>query len=312
MLTSVGRAAALRVQTTRLSASTASAAQLLCRQSAIKTALPIRSFTVSAWSPSSASGDKKASKKTTTSTKKATGTTKPKSKATDTKSKSNSKTKAKPKPKAAAPKPKKAKKEVDPEKAKKLEIRELKKWALRDKLATLPASTWLLFTSQNRGSNLGNGGITQESTELAEKFRQLSETELQDLRRIAVANRDKNIENYKAWVQSHEAARIHLANKARRRLAFLTGKPAKMIPDERLPQRPAGSYALYLAENYDNFGRSEDNSPRFKAIGQGWRELNPAEKARYEERAADQSVKYKAEMEKVEARAKAIQETGIA
>ncbi|KAF9785611.1 hypothetical protein IL306_005379 [Fusarium sp. DS 682] len=311
MLTSVGRVAALRVQTARLSASTPSAAQLLCRQSAIKTALPIRSFTVSVWSPSPAAGDKKAAKKTTTtSTKKATGTTKSKSKATDTKS--NSKTKAKPKPKAVAPKPKKAKKEVDPEKAKKAEIRELKKWALRDKLAVLPASTWVLFTSQNRGNNLGNGGITRESAELAEKFRQLTETELQELRRKAIANRDKNIENYKAWVETHEPARIHLANKARRRLAFLTGKPAKMITDERLPQRPAGSYALYLAENFDNFGRSEDNHPKFKEIGQAWRELNPAEKARYEERAADQSVKYKAEMEKVEARAKAIQETGLA
>lgn len=178
MLTSVGRAAVRRVQTTRLSASAPSAAQLLCRQSTIKSALPIRSFTVSAWSPSPASGDKKAAKKTTTTTtKKATLTTKSKSKATDSKSKSQ--TKAKPKPKAAAPKPKKAKKEVDPEKAKKLEIRELKKWALRDKLAMLPATTWVLFTSENKGSLTGTGGITQQMTELSEKFRQLTESELQ-------------------------------------------------------------------------------------------------------------------------------------
>jgi hypothetical protein len=178
MLTSVGRAAVRRVQTTRLSASTPSAAQLLSRQSAIKTALPIRSFTVSAWSPSPASGDKKAAKKTTTTTtKKATGTTKSKSKVTDTKSKSQ--TKAKPKPKAAAPKPKKAKKEVDPEKVKKLEIRELKKWALKDKLAVLPATTWVLFTSENKGNLTGTGGITQQATELSEKFRQLTESELQ-------------------------------------------------------------------------------------------------------------------------------------
>ena len=95
MLTSVGRAAVCRVQTARLSSSAPSAAQLLCRQSAIKTALPIRSFTVSAWSPSPASGDKKAAKKTTTTTtKKATLTTKSKSKATDSKAKSQTKASA--------------------------------------------------------------------------------------------------------------------------------------------------------------------------------------------------------------------------
>lgn len=176
MLTSVGRAAVRRVQTARLSASAPSAAQLLCRQSAIKTALPIRSFTVSAWSPSPASGDKKAAKKTTTTTtKKATLTTKSKSKATDSKAKSQ--TKAKPKPKAAAPKPKKVKKEADPEKAKKLEIRELKKWVLKDKLAMHPANTWVLFASENKGNPSGAGGITQQMTELSEKFRQLTESE---------------------------------------------------------------------------------------------------------------------------------------
>ncbi|KAI3586354.1 hypothetical protein IWW34DRAFT_718378 [Fusarium oxysporum f. sp. albedinis] len=310
MLTSVGRAAVRRVQITRLSASAPSAAQLLCRQSTIKTALPIRSFTVSAWSPSPASGDKKAAKKTTTTTtKKATLTTKSKSKATDSKSKSQ--TKAKPKPKAAAPKPKKAKKEVDPEKAKKLEIRELKKWALRDKLAMLPATTWVLFTSENKGSLTGTGGITQQMTELSEKFRQLTESELQDLSRRAVANRQKNLATYKAWVETHEPARIHLANKTRRRLAFLTGKPVKQISDERLPQRPTGSYSLYLVDNWDK-SHAETNQAKFKEIGESWKDVNPTEKALYEQRSADQSVKYKAEMEKLDSRAKVIQETGLA
>ncbi|KAF4446640.1 Transcription factor A, mitochondrial [Fusarium austroafricanum] len=310
MLTSVGRAAARRVQTSRLSASTPSAAQLICRQSAVTFTLPIRRFSASAWPLSPAVGDKKAAAKKTTTTKKATTTTKSKSKskAADTKSKK----KAMPKPKAAATKPKKPKKEVDPEKLKKLEIRELKKWVLKDKLAQLPASSWLLYTTENRGSSAGNGGITQQIPELAENFRRLDESEVKELARRAAANRQKNLDNYKAWVETHEPARIHLANKSRRRLAFLTGKPAKMITDERLPQRPSGAYAIYVAENFDSFGRSETNQPMFKEIGQAWKGLNPTEKARYEERAADQSVRYKAEMEKVEARAKAIQETEVA
>lgn len=180
MLTSVGRAAARRVQTSRLSTSTPTTTQLLCRRSAITPALPIRSFTVSAWPSSPAASDKKPAKKTTTTTttKKAAATTtkpnsKPKSSATETKPKT------KPKTKAAAEKPKKPKKEVDPEKLKKLEIRDIKKWALKVKLTTLPASSWLLYTFEHRGSHLGAGGLTQQATAMAEKFRQLDESEVQ-------------------------------------------------------------------------------------------------------------------------------------
>jgi hypothetical protein len=150
---------------------------LLCRQPAVATALPIRSFTVSTWSSSSTASDKKPAKKTTT-TKKAAGTTttKSKSKATDTKSKD--KAKAKPKAKTAEGKPKKPKKAVDPEKLKKLEIKEVKKWALKDKLPQLPSSSWILYTFENRGNHLGAGGITQQTSAMAEKFRQLSQSEL--------------------------------------------------------------------------------------------------------------------------------------
>jgi type IV secretory pathway VirB10-like protein len=147
---------------------------LLCRQSAVATALPIRSFTTSTWSSSPTASDKKPAKKTTTSTstKKATGTT------TATKSKSKDKAKAKPKAKAAEEKPKKPKKVVDPEKLKRLEIRELKKWTLKDKPAQLPATTWLLYMFEQRGNHLGAGGILQQAKEMAEKFRQLDTSEI--------------------------------------------------------------------------------------------------------------------------------------
>lgn len=181
MLTSVGRASARRVQTSRFTTSTPATTQLLCRKSAITPALPIRSFTASAWSPSPVASDKKPAKKTTTTTtKKAAATaTKPKSKPKSSATETKTKPKAKPKPKAAVEKPKKPKKEVDPEKLKKLEIRDIKKWALKEKLTTLPASSWLLYTFEHRASHLGAGGLTQQATAMAEKFRQLDESEVQ-------------------------------------------------------------------------------------------------------------------------------------
>ncbi|RBR24840.1 uncharacterized protein FIESC28_02408 [Fusarium coffeatum] len=301
MLTSVGRVAVRRV---------APSAQLICRQSAVATALPIRSFTASTWSSSPTASDKKPAKKTTTSTstKKATGTTtatKSKSKATETKPKD--KVKAKSKAKAAAEKSK-PKKVVDPEKLKRLEIRELKKWALKDKPAQLPSSKWLLYMFEQRGNHLGAGGIIEQAKEMAEKFRQLSTSEMDDLDRRSSMNREKNQENYKVWLEAHEPARVHLANKCRRRLAFLTGKPEKMISDERLPSRPQGSYSLYLTEHHPGSTPTTSASEQFKILAGDWKQLSSAEKARYEEKAAEMSIKYKAEIEKLDARANAIQE----
>ncbi|KAM0563978.1 hypothetical protein ACHAPJ_000186 [Fusarium lateritium] len=301
MLTSVGRAAARHVQTTRLPSSTPISTQLLCRQSAVTPTLPIRSFTASSWAGLPTAGDKKSAKKTTTTTKKATGTTK--TKATATKAKAD---KAKPKPK---PKPKK---ETDPEKLekraikeKKLEIRENKKWALNEKISQLPASRWTLFLFEQKGDFHGNGGITQQMSEFSKEFQSKSDAELTDYDERAAANRAKNSENYKAWVESHEPARIYLANKARRRLEHLTGKSYKKITDERLPKRPNGSYALFVVDNHSRFDNA-DAAERFKELSQAWKELSPVEKGRFEERHADQAAKYKAEMDKIKARADAI------
>ncbi|KAG8675311.1 hypothetical protein FPOAC2_01361 [Fusarium poae] len=314
MLTSLGRAAARRVQTSRISAPTSVSAQLLSRQNAVAAALPVRSFTVSTWSSSPTASDKKPAKKTTTTTtKKAAGTTtatKSKAKATETKVKDTAKPKPKAKAKPAEEKPKKPKKAVDPEKLKKLEIKEVKKWALKEKLPQLPASSWILYTFENRASNLGAGGITQQTTAMADKFRQLSQSEVDDLTARAAINRVKNQENYKAWVEAHEPARIHLANKSRRRLAFLTGKPEKPIVDERLPERPKGSYALFVAENHSRFASSGRHEV-FKLLGEEWKQISAAEKARYEEKAAEGFAKFKAEMDKVDARAEAIKEAGL-
>ncbi|KAF5019730.1 hypothetical protein F66182_8255 [Fusarium sp. NRRL 66182] len=320
MLTIVGRAAARRVQTTRLPSCPPTSAQLIVRQSLATPALPIRSFTLSAWAHQPAAGDKKAAKKTTTAKKTAATKTTTKSKSKSKPKATETKPKAKPKAKKATKKPKeqpkkkkvKSKKDLTPEqlekrqlKEKKLEIKETKKWALNEKIAQLPASRWILYVSDQKSGVTGNGPITSQTAALAEKFRQLSGTEIKDLDDRSLSNREKNRENLEAWVKAHEPARIYLANKARRRLAFLTGKAYKRIHDDRLPERPAGPYAIFVTENYSRFTNPDANQ-RFKDIGQAWAELNADEKSRYEERHADHSAKYKAEMDKIQARAEVI------
>ncbi|KAF4462746.1 hmg box [Fusarium albosuccineum] len=294
MLTSIGRAAARRIQTSRLHSTTVARAQLLCRENPAISTLAVRSFSVSAGARLPAAGSKKPTKKTTATKKPAA-----------TKSAKATKPKPKPKPKSKAPgeKPKKKpKKEVDPEKKKKLEIRELKKWVLNDKLTPLPRTSWTQFVFEKSGPV--SGGIISQISEISRQFKSLSPAETKNLEDTAAANREKNAANYKAWVETHEPARIYIANQARNRIAFLTGKPAKTIKDERLPKQPVTSFILYATENYSQAGeRADTPAPeRMKTISNDWKQMSPAEKAPYEERSRDALAKFHAEMGKVRAR----------
>jgi hypothetical protein len=67
---------------------------------------------------------------------------------------------------------------------------------------------------------------------------------------------------------------------------------------------------MFVSENHSRFANS-GASEVFKLLAEEWKDVSPAEKARYEERAAEGSIKYKAEIEKLEARAEAIQEAGL-
>lgn len=65
-----------------------------------------------------------------------------------------------------------------------------------------------------------------------------------------------------------------------------------------------------MRENYASFS-NPDAQEKFKDLAQAWKDMSPAEKDQYEERAAEQSIQYKAETEKLEARAKAIQNGAV-
>ncbi|KAL6357839.1 hypothetical protein LRP88_08016 [Fusarium phalaenopsidis] len=286
MFTAVGRATARRIQAP--SAHPAAAAQLLLRQAPAASALPIRAFSASAPAHLPAASDKKskATAKKPAAKKKPAATTK----------------KAAPVAKKTTGRPKK---EVDPEEIKKAEIRQLKKWALRDTPATLPHTKWAQFVADNKDVLKGSAGLGPHMAGLSSKFQSLSAAEISNLENIAAANREKNAANLKAWIKTHEPARIHIANQARRRLAKLTDKNYKVFEDDRLPKRPLSSYTNFTVENWPRLGGSDaiDGS---RNISEAWKALSPSEKAVYEEKTAQASAKYEAEMEVIQARADAI------
>ncbi|UPK97833.1 hypothetical protein LCI18_008768 [Fusarium solani-melongenae] len=290
MFTAVGRATARRIQAP--SAHPAAAAQLLLRQAPTASALPIRAFSASAPAqlPAASGKKSKATAKKPAAKKKPAATTK----------------KAAPVAKKPIGRPKK---EVNPEEDKKAEIRQLKKWALRDTPAGLPHTKWAQFVADNKDVLTGSGGLGPHMAGLATKFHSLSDAEISNLENIAAANREKNAANLKAWIKTHEPARIHIANQARRRLTKITDKNYRVFEDDRLPKRPLSSYTYFSSENWSRLGGTDaiDGS---KNVSEAWKALSPSEKAVYEEKTAQASAKYEAEMVAIHARADAIRAEG--
>lgn len=170
MLTSIGRAAARRITTTPLSATSS---RLLSHNVAAVTcpAVAARAFTVSAWTrlPASKTPPKKKTKAAATkkATAKKTTTTKAKPKAVKSKA-VKPKPKPKPKPKAKVGPKSKA---LTPEEQEKLDIRELKRWALLNKITGLPETAWLVYIAQEMKP--GEKDLVGKMSQISASFKNL-------------------------------------------------------------------------------------------------------------------------------------------
>ncbi|KAH8736816.1 hypothetical protein BGZ61DRAFT_470333 [Ilyonectria robusta] len=304
MLTSIGRAAARRITTTtRLSASS----QLLSHNVAAVTcpAVAARAFTVSAWTrlPASKTPPKKKTKAAATkkATAKKTATTKAKPKAVKPKA---VKPKPKPKPKAkVGPKSK----VITPEEQEKLDIRELKRWALLNKITGLPETPWLVYITQEMKP--GEKDLVGKMSQISAAFKNLYSYEREPLETKANSNRATNEVNHKAWVESHPPARIYLANQARRRLSRKMDKKIRLIHDERLPKSNGSAYNAFVKSRFASGGHTAGSplGDSIKAFGQEWTALSDAEKRPFEAQAAKEAAKYAAQIEEIRAEAKELQ-----
>ncbi|KAL8387643.1 hypothetical protein RB595_009770 [Gaeumannomyces hyphopodioides] len=222
---------------------------------------------------------KKVATKTTKSAK-ATKTTKS-SRAAKPKAKSKA---AKPKKKAAkARKPAKT-----PEEKLALDKRKLAKQTLSVP-TQLPATSWLVYLTQKTQGKPHN--VSQDTPALSKSFKELSTTEIENLKDIARANAAANKVTYKAWVESHTPAEVQAANKARSRLRRVHQVSTPKIRDPRLPKRPMTPFLYYIQKGFTPRDPAQESvTDHAKSAASQWNTLPATERKPFVDMAiADQS-----------------------
>lgn len=101
---------------------------------------------------------------------------------------------------------------------------------------------------------------------------------MQRLQSTAGENKLSNHATYRSWVESHPAAAVAEANKARSRLARVYKVPkggAKPIHDERLPKAPSSAFILFTKSRWaagEFAGVSIKDASQ--TLGREWKELS--------------------------------------
>ncbi|CAK7198293.1 hypothetical protein SEUCBS139899_000953 [Sporothrix eucalyptigena] len=196
------------------------------------------------------------------------------------------------------------KKALTPEEKTKLQVRELKKVALLKEPAKLPEHPWILFIAENtKGTKTGDGvkaNLGKIMPELSAAFKALSPLELQRLRDTADQNRAANAAAHKAWVESHTAAQVADANRARTQLNRIAKTKHRVIQDARLPKRPTSSFSLFTKERWatgEFSGRALAEAAR--SLAAEWKNLPAHERQHYDDLAKTESEQYGKEMESI-------------
>ncbi|CAK7239753.1 MAG: hypothetical protein STHCBS139747_001188 [Sporothrix thermara] len=196
------------------------------------------------------------------------------------------------------------KKAMTPEEKTKLQVRELKKVALLKEPAKLPEHPWILFIAENtKGTKTGDGvkaNLGKIMPELSQSFKALSPLELQRLRDTADQNRAANAAAHKEWVESHTAAQVADANRARTQLNRIAKTKHRVIQDARLPKRPTSSFSLFTKERWatgEFSGRPLAEAAR--TLAAEWKSLPQNERQHYDDLAKTESEQYSKEMESI-------------
>ncbi|KAF2798644.1 hypothetical protein K505DRAFT_346420 [Melanomma pulvis-pyrius CBS 109.77] len=186
--------------------------------------------------------------------------------------------------------PKRAKKVLTPEEKQKLQLRELKKKALRGP-PHVAISAWQAFTSEAIKA-AGSGTVQEKLAAAGAKFKDLTPAEREHYNHVATEKNAIRKAAYKDWVESHTPEEIRVANRARatirRRHKAAGGKtvPAHTVKihDEREVKAPRLPFLRFSIErratgDFKNIAIPDAS----KLIGKEWHALTESEKQPYKD-----------------------------
>ncbi|KIX04261.1 uncharacterized protein Z518_07815 [Rhinocladiella mackenziei CBS 650.93] len=172
---------------------------------------------------------------------------------------------------------------------------ELRATALLDEPKLLPETAWTLVFAEEAKKH---GDVKSKAAAAADKYKNLSAEERERYNHEANANKEKNAQAYKQWVQSYTPLEIKNANTARRQLqrkAKADGKKTTYsgIKDDRTVKLPVTAYA-YFFQNRHASGDFKGVSigEIGKLVGQEWKSLSSSEKQIYNDKADSDRNRY--------------------
>ncbi|KAK2626903.1 hypothetical protein QTJ16_004078 [Diplocarpon rosae] len=172
-----------------------------------------------------------------------------------------------------------------------LELKALKATALQ--LPKPKATTvWSVFVTKSlRDKDQGNRRISKD---LGDKYRSLSQSDLESYEKIALQNKVENKAAYEKFVASHDPDEIRLANNARHALKTLAPRSSwPLIRDPRRPKRPVTSWMLFVTDRYAS-GDYKDVAflEATSHLKKEFVALKPSERQAYDDRAAAAKAQY--------------------
>ncbi|KAF2145711.1 uncharacterized protein K452DRAFT_295298 [Aplosporella prunicola CBS 121167] len=233
--------------------------------------------------------------KSRTTTKKAAATTTKKPATKTAAKKPAAKKTAAPKKKTAAaaketkPKKRLTEKQKEARDAKKArdEIKELKEKALKEPKG-LPANAYQVFfqeTVSKEASKKDGRSVADIAKTTAERYKNMSPAELEQLNHRANESRAANAAAYKKWLESYTPAEIRQANQARASLRRKTDgkyRPGN-IKDDRLVKGSKSAYVIFCESRWKSGDLANISViEAAKLMGQEWKKLGAAEKKKFD------------------------------
>ncbi|KAJ5546772.1 hypothetical protein N7494_004357 [Penicillium frequentans] len=199
--------------------------------------------------------------------------------------------------KSTAPKKKREltekQKEAKEKKKQRDHIKQLKETALETPKKLIAAGHRLAFQSKFSELRPQHSDIKETFSAASTAVKDMTADESERFQNQAEENRAANEASLASWLKQYTPLQIKEANNARRSLARLTGKPARLIVDDRLVKRPVSAFFWFMSERKASGDLKYMQTPEVaKQIAQEWNDMTETEKAQYQKMQADDKERY--------------------